>query len=96
MLHLSFVTILIIAYFANAQLYSFTSPFNFTTCGASGRYGPTLTQIQSAYNQPWTRNSSYLTMGRFQGLQVWTVPATGVYRITAAGAAGGKLSNFPN
>lgn len=61
---------------------------NFSSCGQVGRAGPTLDQCQTAY----AAQSSLLTslaMPGYQGYQEWTVPATGSYTITAAGAGGG-------
>jgi hypothetical protein len=70
------------------ELYSFTT-HTFTNAGATGTHGPILSQIQSAYNTvAWTQNTTYLNMAT-QGIQLWTVPATGYYKITCAGAKGG-------
>ena len=64
--------------------------FTFTNCGASGQYGPTLAQCQSSYSgTSWTQNTSYFNMTT-QGYQLWTVPVTGTYTITVAGAVGGQ------
>ncbi|XP_051468926.1 ALK tyrosine kinase receptor isoform X4 [Apus apus] len=61
----------------------------FTTCGASGPYGPTQSQCNNAY-----RNSNLsVTVGAegiLQGIQIWRVPATNTYSISGYGAAGGK------
>lgn len=74
----------------HSQLYNFTS-FTFTTAGAKGRFGPTLAMLRQNYSQTrWTQNDSFLTIDpEYPGMQLWTVPANGTYRITAAGAAGG-------
>ena len=73
---------------APSPLYSFTS-FNFTSGGVTGRVGPTLAQLQSAYSgTAWASGGAYLTQGNFQGYQDWTVPVSGVYQITASGASG--------
>jgi len=61
--------------------------YNFTTAGASGRMGPTQTQVNAAYPAGNTLHSQ-VTIST-QGIQEWTVPATGLYAITAAGASGG-------
>ncbi len=68
-------------------LYDFTS-HTFTTCGVTDRYGPTLSQCRSSYSTSWDENPSYFNMST-QGIQRWTVPQTGTYRITAAGGEGG-------
>uniref|UniRef100_A0A667ZAF2 Tyrosine-protein kinase receptor n=1 Tax=Myripristis murdjan TaxID=586833 RepID=A0A667ZAF2_9TELE len=61
----------------------------FTSCGASGPQGPTQAQCDSAY-----RNTNVsVTVGKdgpFKGVQMWRVPATNRYMISAYGAAGGK------
>jgi hypothetical protein len=69
--------------------YPFSS-FTFSTCGASGPSGPTLSACRSsaAYAATaWASDSSQFNVSN--GIQQWTVPATGTYLITAAGAAGG-------
>ena len=69
-------------------LYPF-STHTFTTASVTGRNGPTLAQVQSAYSsQPWASNTAYLDMTT-EGVQIWTVPETATYTITAAGAVGG-------
>ncbi len=63
----------------------------FTPCGATGANGPTLANClaQSDYSsQSWTSNTSYFNVSA--GIQYWTVPVTGDYQITAAGAQGGS------
>lgn len=72
-------------------LYSFSS-HTFTTAGRSLATGPSLAEIQSAYSSAsWAQNSSYLNMTT-NGYQKWTVPVTGQYTITAAGARGNSGS----
>lgn len=79
-----------------AQLYSYNS-HTFTTCGANGRLGPTLANVQTAYiSEPWAANTAFLNMNS-QGIQEWTVPITGNYTIETWGAGsanstGAKLS----
>jgi prepilin-type N-terminal cleavage/methylation domain-containing protein len=82
-----------VAYTAN--LYAFTT-HTFTSAVVSGRYGPTLAQIQSAYSsQSWASNTANLNMTT-QGIQKWTIPETATYRIIAAGAAGGTSTYGTN
>ncbi|XP_036779690.1 leukocyte tyrosine kinase receptor isoform X5 [Manis pentadactyla] len=61
----------------------------FSTCGASGRRGPTQTQCDGAY-----AGSSVVvtvgTTGPLRGVQLWQAPRPGQYLISAYGAAGGK------
>jgi len=68
-------------------LYPFSSPFTFTNAAATGSNGPTLYQLKIAYTPTWTDSSNYLNVTT-QGIQEWTVPKNGLYRITAAGAQG--------
>ena len=73
----------------STALYAF-STFTFTNASATGRSGPTLSACQSAYSATsWTQNTSFFNMTT-QGVQLWTVPETATYEITAAGAAGGN------
>ena len=62
-------------------LYYFDT-FTFTTLGTSGHRGPDSTKTYA--NAPW-REGDFSIVG---GQQQWTVPATGTYRIEAAGAYG--------
>lgn len=75
--------------FAGSQaLYTLASnTHTFTSCGVTGRVGPTLAQMRTAYSST-TWKDTYLTQGAFQGYQDWTVPVSGVYELTAAGASG--------
>lgn len=58
--------------------------FTFTTMGNSGHRGPLPTQKYA--NAPWGDSGFSIVDGQ----QQWTVPATGTYQITAAGAYGAK------
>ncbi|KFO96613.1 ALK tyrosine kinase receptor, partial [Calypte anna] len=75
--------------FAFLELRRSNNHWLFTTCGASGPYGPTQSQCNNAY-----RNSNLSVMvgaeGILQGIQIWRVPATNTYSISGYGAAGGK------
>ena len=71
-------------------LYSFTS-FTFTNAAITGRTGPSLANCLASYSTatyPWLNNTAYFNVVT-QGYQLWTVPQTGTYRITAIGATGG-------
>jgi hypothetical protein len=59
---------------------SLAQTVNFTTCGATGATGPSQGDCDAAYGP-----GQVTVIG---GIQNWTVPATGLYRITATGAAG--------
>jgi hypothetical protein len=71
---------------AQAALYAFTS-HTFTNCTTSGSTGPSQADCRSSYSTTWDENNSYFTVT--SGIQVWVVPSTGTYEITAAGAVGG-------
>ncbi|XP_031807981.1 leukocyte tyrosine kinase receptor [Sarcophilus harrisii] len=63
--------------------------WQFSTCGASGRRGPTQAQCDGAYaggNVAVTVGAE----GSLRGVQLWKVPAPARYLISAYGAAGGK------
>ena len=62
--------------------------YTFTNAGATGRTGPTQTQINSTYTGGNTLNGG-VTINT-QGIQEWTVPANGVYTIEVWGAQGGN------
>ncbi|KAK2826374.1 hypothetical protein Q5P01_020588 [Channa striata] len=61
----------------------------FHTCGGVGPEGPTPTQCLNSYRNS-NVNVTVGTRGPFRGVQMWRVPETGTYRITAYGAAGGR------
>jgi hypothetical protein len=58
----------------------------FTTCGQTGRVGPTNAQILAGYSTSW--HGQNLRQGDFIGYQDWTVPVSGVYQFEARGASG--------
>jgi hypothetical protein len=69
-------------------LYSFTT-HTFTNAGQTGRTGPIISQVREAYSTAnWAKNDLYFKM-ETDGIQEWTVPATGYYSIEVAGASGG-------
>lgn len=82
-------------------LYKFKE-FTFTNCDASGRLGPTLTDCSNFYTNRaesysldnWWTDISYLQQSSNNGIQIWTVPATGQYDITIAGAGGGRSYSY--
>ena len=73
---------------SSSALYSFTS-HTFTNSGATLREGPTHAQCHSEYSPSWTDTTDYFTMNNNNGIQIWTVPATGQYTIEAWGASSG-------
>jgi hypothetical protein len=76
----------------NNSIYAFTT-FTFNSAGTSGRFGPNIAAVRTAYaNAGATWASSHVNMTT-QGIQEWTVPATGIYTIRAAGAQGASTDN---
>lgn len=76
-----------------APLYAFSvgTSFTFTSCTVTGQTGPSLAQCQSSYSATsWTQNTSYFN--DTAGVQYWTVPASGCYQFTVAGAPGAAQS----
>jgi hypothetical protein len=68
-------------------LYSVASnTHTFTTCGQTGRVGPSNAQMQSSYSTSW--HTTYLSQGAFLGYQDWIVPVSGIYEFTVSGASG--------
>ena len=74
-------------------LYSFSN-FFFTSANTVGNTGPNLSTATSYYTgnsfyngNTWISSTSYYNVTN--GIQYWTVPATGTYTIVAAGASGG-------
>lgn len=66
-------------------LYEFTSA-TFTNAGATGRFGPTQEQLDSAYVGSEIEGQ----ISSENGIQLWTVPKSGTYRIETYGAQGGN------
>jgi hypothetical protein len=60
--------------------------YTFLTCGATGASGPTQTQVNNTYGVGNNLNGS-VTVNT--GVQSWTVPSTGPYKLELWGAAGG-------
>lgn len=80
---------------SNGYWTSFTAStpfdsFTFTSGGISGRTGPSLVQLLNSYDTetyPWLEDTDKFNM-LTNGIQLWTVPSTGTYRITVRGAQG--------
>jgi|688.fasta_scaffold288534_1 hypothetical protein len=64
--------------------------YSFTNAGATGFNGPTQAQIDSAYSGSTLQGLVTIST---RGIQSWTVPTSGEYSITIAGAAGGSNSS---
>jgi len=81
------------------DLYSFLSfkflsgadDINYVYGTTANKTGDSLSTLLSKYNTttyPWLNNTSYYNVVT-AGIQLWTVPFTGVYRFKVAGARGG-------
>jgi hypothetical protein len=79
--------------FAGSQsLYTIAgNTHTFTSCGQTGRVGPNKANMDSTYAAA-TWSSTYIQQGNFQGYQDWTVPVSGIYGFTVAGASGNNGS----
>lgn len=64
--------------------------YTFTNCSATGSVGPTQAQVTAAYA---TTNLNAQVQSTISGIQTWTVPYTGNFRIEARGAQGGASTN---
>ena len=71
---------------AKGALFSF-STHTFTSCSATGNSGPAQSACRSAYSTTWDESDANFTV--VNGVQKWTVPASGTYRIKAIGSVGG-------
>ncbi len=60
--------------------------FTFTPCGATGGSGPTQTQVNNTYSTGNSLNGSVSIS--VQGIQQFTIPTTGIWKIEARGASG--------
>lgn len=76
-------------------LYAFTT-FTFSPGGRTGREGPylsTLTSYSTYAATSWAGNTAFLNMDQnYQGIQIWTVPKSGSYLVTCAGASTSVLT----
>lgn len=79
-------------YYAQAIAYGLldTAVYEFTNANQTGRFGPNQAAIDAAY--AGTSLEGQVTIST-PGIQEWTVPATGLYRITAAGASGAPIGS---
>jgi len=65
--------------------------YTFTNANKTGRYGPTQSDINTAYASTNLNNNVTINT---QGIQEWTVPASGIYTIEVWGARGGGGNNY--
>merc|ERR1712178_470010 len=73
------------------QLNCLSSDYCFSNCAKTDQDGPSLAECQSSYvsNQLVNIKNDVNAFNVVDGIQKWTVPASGTYEITAAGASGG-------
>lgn len=69
------------------SLGAYAQTYSFTVCGATGKNGPSQVSVNSSYALGSTLNGSVTVINN--GIQQWTVPVTGLYRIAVAGASSG-------
>ena len=50
--------------------------------------------INNVNKSNWINDRDFFDVGSIPGYQLWTVPKTGVYRITAVGAQGSRVTNI--
>jgi hypothetical protein len=82
---LTMLALLLLCSGASAQ-----QTYSFSTAGATGNTGPTQAQLNTAYAAT-NLNGNVISNA---GIQSWTVPSTGPYRIEAFGAQGGSNGGF--
>jgi hypothetical protein len=69
---------------ATSEIVRWTGTRTFTNCRATRQNGPSQEQCDTAYAPTPLQGEVELV----EGIQLWVVPVTGAYRITAHGAAG--------
>lgn len=74
----------------DAPTCRWTGPRSFTNCGQTGNTGPSQAQCDAAYTGMTLAGAVTVTAG----IQRWTVPATGAYRIVVSGAAGSSIGGW--
>ena len=56
---------------------------SFNSCGNRGYAGPTIEQCANVYDD-WINDE----LSVVDGIQIWTIPTSGLYKISAVGATG--------
>ena len=82
---------------SSLPLYDFTT-HTFTNCGQTGHTGPSLSTCKTWYqtnsnasSSAWRDDTDYFNM-EVNGIQLWTVPEDGTYRIEVWGAQGAFIT----
>lgn len=76
--------------FGGSALFAQTT-YTFTSAGATGSVGPTQGQVNTAYASTNLNGSVVVNP---QGIQNFTVPNTGIYKIEGRGAQGGNVGGL--
>lgn len=72
----------------NQEIFYEFDDHTFTNCGQTGPTGPSVDQCRGAYQAAqWSADDELFDV--VAGIQLWTVPEGGIYRIEARGARGG-------
>src|SRR5687768_9144893 len=83
-LRLTEIYLLLVLMILLPRIVSSQQSYTFTPAGATGSIGPTQAQVNTAYTL--TNLSGSVTV--VQGIQFFTIPLTGLYRIEARGGKG--------
>lgn len=76
----------------NPSTHACWNRLELTTCGKEGSRGPSLKDCIKSYKTEWVRDDKLFTVAPNRpGIQIVTIPKTGLYKITARGAG-----NFNN
>ena len=59
--------------------------FTFTSCQCVGRQGPSISDCHKVYDVFWVENQNFFNVDK-NGYQQITIPETGIYNLTLAGA----------
>eukprot|EP00041_Stephanoeca_diplocostata_P031752 m.996666 g.996666 ORF g.996666 m.996666 type:complete len:2211 (+) comp24021_c0_seq2:83-6715(+) len=73
---------------SEAETTTLNSTYRITTCGNAGISGPQTADCQAAYQYSQFPTGFFLTVSG--GIQRFRVPTSGIYKVTAAGARGGR------
>ena len=73
-------------------LYEMGTSFALYSASSVGRYGPTRSSQKALNAEAWKKDDAFLNVGTglLLGFQIWTVPKSGEYQLSARGAKGGN------
>jgi hypothetical protein len=80
----------------SSNSYNFSGTIQFSVCGQTGAFGPTLSNARSTYTgqafaSTWLNNLDLFNV--IAGVQFWKVPKTATYTIRCAGARSGPSTH---